>query len=293
MAITAAQVKGLRETTGLGMMECKRALVETNGDQEAAIDLLRKKAGSKVEKKASRTAADGAIGISISEDKKIASMVEVNSETDFVAKGDEFIGFANAVANCVRKDSPADVDALMRLNLESGESVGKTLEEMVSKLGENMTVRRFVRMESRGDQIGQYVHGRRIGALVDLEGGDETLAKDLAMHIAATRPKYISKDDVSHELIDKEKEIFSAQAKDSGKPDEIIEKIVAGQVNKLLNEITLLGRPFVKDDGITISKLLEKASARVHAFHCYEVGEGIEKKVDDFAAEVMAQVKGA
>ena len=292
MAITAAQVKELRERTGLGMMECKGALAETQGDMNAAIDLLRKKAGSKVEKKAGRTASEGAIGVYASPDRKQAVMVEVNSETDFVAKGDDFQVFANAVAAAIAKHKPADVNAVADIKLESGETVAKTREGLVAKLGENISVRRFVRLAAATGQVASYVHGRKIGVLVEMNGGDEALGRDIAMHIAASRPECVSREQVSAELIAKEKEIFIAQAAESGKPPEIIEKMVTGRINKYLGEITLLGQPFVKDPETTVEKLLKKASATIAGFTRYEVGEGIEKKSGDFAAEVMAQVKG-
>lgn len=292
MTITAAQVKELRERTGLGMMECKSALTETQGDMNAAIDLLRKKAGSKVEKKAGRTAAEGAIGVYASPDRKQAVMVEVNSETDFVAKGDDFQEFANAVAAAIAKHKPADVNAVADIKLESGETVAKTREGLVAKLGENISVRRFVRIAAAIGQVANYVHGRKIGVLVEVNGGDESLGRDIAMHIAASRPECVSREQVSAELIAKEKEIFIAQAAESGKPPEIIEKMVTGRINKYLGEITLLGQPFVKDPETSVEKLLKKANATVAGFARYEVGEGIEKKSGDFAAEVMAQVKG-
>lgn len=292
MTITATQVKELRERTGLGMMECKNALTETQGDMNAAIDLLRKKAGSKVEKKAGRTASEGAIGVYVSPDHKQAVMVEVNSETDFVAKGDDFQAFANAVATAIAKHKPADVNAVADIKLESGETVAKTREGLVAKLGENISVRRFVRIAAATGQVASYVHGRKIGVLVEMNGGDETLGRDIAMHIAASRPECVSREQVSAELISKEKEIFIAQAADSGKPPEIIEKMVTGRINKYLGEITLLGQPFVKDPETTVEKLLKNANATVAGFTRYEVGEGIEKKSGDFAAEVMAQVKG-
>jgi len=292
MTITAAQVKELRERTGLGMMECKGALSETQGDMNAAIDLLRKKAGSKVEKKAGRTASEGAIGVYASPDRKQAVMVEVNSETDFVAKGDDFQTFANAVAAAIAKHKPVDVAAVGDIKLDSGETVAKTREGLVSKLGENISVRRFVRLAPAAGQVASYVHGRKIGVLVEMSGGDEGLGRDIAMHIAASRPECVSREQVSAELIAKEKEIFIAQAAESGKPPEIIEKMVTGRINKYLGEITLLGQPFVKDPETTVEKLLKKASATVTSFTRFEVGEGIEKKSGDFAAEVMAQVKG-
>jgi elongation factor Ts len=293
MGISAQEVKELRERTGLGMMECKAALTETNGDMEAAAELLRKKAGAKVEKKAGRIAAEGGIGLFLSADRKTAAIAEVNSETDFVAKGEDFMAFANAVAGCVAQSNPADVDALMTLPLKGGaETVAQVREALVAKLGENMGVRRFVRYVAKG-HVGAYIHGRRIGVLVELEGGDESLAKDIAMHIAASRPECVSKDQVSAGQIAKEKEIFAEQAKQSGKPANIIEKMVEGRVNKYLNEITLLGQPFVKDPETTVEKLLKSVNAKVLRFARFEVGEGIEKKSTDFAAEVMATAKGA
>jgi elongation factor Ts len=293
MSISAQQVKDLRERTGLGMMECKQALTETSGNMQAAEDLLRKKAGAKVEKKAGRTAAEGAIGIYSSADRKLAAMVEVNSETDFVAKGEDFLNFANGVAACAANANPADVEALYRQPLvNGGDNVMKAREGLVMKLGENIGVRRFTRLVSGNGHIGAYVHGRKIGVLVELEGGDDQLAKDIAMHIAASRPECVSKDQVPADLIAKEKEIFAEQAKQSGKPANIIEKMVEGRINKFLNEVTLLGQPFVKDPDTTVEKLLKGRNARALRFTRYEVGEGIEKKTADFAAEVMATVKG-
>ncbi len=294
MAITAAQVKELRERTGLGMMECKAALTESNGDMDAAIEALRKKAGAKVEKKAGRTAAEGAVGAYLSDDRRLAAIVEFNSETDFVAKGDDFIAFANALAARVAKSNPADVDAFSRLPLNDGKSatVEQARADLVAKLGENMAVRRFVRYATDKGHIGNYVHGRKIGVMVELQGGDEALARDIAMHIAASRPAYINKTEVPAAVIEKEKEIFSAQAAESGKPADIIEKMVQGRINKFVNEVTLLGQPFVKDPDTTVEKLLKGKGATVVRFVRYEVGEGIEKAASDFAAEVMAQVKG-
>lgn len=292
MAITAALVKELRERTGAGMMECKKALVETDGDIETAIELMRKSGMAKADKKAGRTAADGLVVIKTSADGKQATIVEINSETDFVAKGDDFINFANAIAARILASKPADLDALMAMPLQDGgESVEHARKELIAKLGENMSVRRFELLETSG-YIGSYMHGTRIGVLVDLEGGDQTLAKDLAMHIAASRPTCVSEENVPAELIEKEKEIFSAQAAESGKPAEIIEKMVGGRIKKFLKEITLLGQPFVKDPDQTIEKLLKGAGAKVNRFTRFEVGEGIEKKTENFADEVMAQVKG-
>lgn len=292
MAITAALVKELRERTGAGMMECKKALVETDGDIEAAIELMRKSGLAKADKKAGRTAADGLVVIKTSADGKQAAVVEVNSETDFVAKGDDFINFANAVADRILAGKPADMDALMAMPLqEGGDSIEDARKALIAKLGENMGVRRFELVETAG-LIASYMHGTRIGVLVDLEGGDETLGKDLAMHIAASRPVCVAESDVSPELIDKEREIFSAQAAESGKPADIIEKMVDGRIKKFLKEITLLGQPFVKDPDQSVEKLLKGAGAKVNRFIRFEVGEGIEKKTENFADEVMAQVKG-
>lgn len=293
MSISAQQVKELRERTGLGMMECKAALQETGGDLEGAIELLRKKAGAKVEKKAGRIAADGTIGLFLDADRKLAAMAEVNSETDFVAKGDDFLAFANACAARAAAANPADVDALMQLPLTSGGgSVAQAREGMVMKLGENIGVRRFTRFAAGSGHIAGYIHGRKIGVLVELDGGDEGLARDIAMHIAASRPEYVSRDQVPADVIAKEKAIFVEQAQTSGKPANIIEKMVEGRVSKYLAEITLLGQPFVKDPDTTVAKLLQGKNAKVVRFARFEVGEGIEKKSTDFAAEVMAQVKG-
>lgn len=292
MSISATQVKELRERTGLGMMECKTALTETSGDMEAAVDLLRMKAGAKVEKKSGRTAADGAIGIQTA--NNIAAMVEVNSETDFVAKGDDFLDFARACAQIVASREPADVDALYTLLLgnDSGRTVGLAREELVAKFGENISVRRFVCFRTAAGRLGAYVHGRKIGVLVELIGGDETLARDLAMHIAASRPEYVSQTQVPTETIAKERAIYTEQAAASGKPANIVAKMVEGRVQKFLNEIALLGQPFVKDPDTTVEKLLAGHNATVVRFHRYEVGEGIDRGPKDFAAEVMAQVKG-
>jgi elongation factor Ts len=289
MAITAAQVKELREMTGLGMMECKQALVEANGDQDAAVEILRKKAGAKVDKKASRIAADGAIAITISANGKTGAIAEVNSETDFVAKGDDFLAFAADVTKSVVDGNPKDVDALMTAN---GSALSKQREALVSKLGENMNVRRFERYETDG-VIGQYLHGRKIGVMVELTGASDELARDIAMHIAASKPQYVSADQVPADVVAKEKEILSEQAKQEGKPAEIVEKMVVGRVNKFLNEICLMGQPFVKDPDTTVEKLLKGAGASVKRFVRFEVGEGMEKRDKDFAAEVMATVKGS
>jgi len=293
-AISAALVKELRERTGAGMMECKKALVETDGDLEAAIEHLRKTGQAKADKKAGRTAAEGRVAVAVSEDGKTAGMVEVNCETDFVANDDNFKAFAEAVAQRVLASRPDDAEALSGLALRDGEAA--TVEEerkaLIAKLGENMAVRRCAVVES-ADQLGVYLHGNRIGVVVAVEGGDQTLAKDLAMHVAASRPICVSEEDVPADVLAKEREIFAAQAAESGKPAEIVAKMVDGRVNKYLKEVTLVGQPFVKDPDTSVEKLLKQAGAKVARFVRLEVGEGVEKKSEDFAAEVMAQVKGS
>lgn len=291
MAITAALVKELRERTGAGMMECKKALVETDGDIDVAIEHMRKTGLAKADKKAGRTAAEGLVVFKSSADGKKAALVEVNCETDFVTKGDDFINFANAVAEAVLESEPADIDALLALPLQGGDSIADTTKALIAKIGENMNVRRFVTKSTDG-VLGAYLHGGRIGVMVELQGGDEALAKDIAMHIAASKPACVSEADVPAELIEKEKEIFSAQAAESGKPAEIIEKMVDGRIKKFLKEVTLLGQPFVKDPDQTVEQLLKAAGATVVGFDRLEVGEGIEKKVENFAEEVMAQAQG-
>ena len=292
MAITASMVKELRERTGAGMMDCKKVLTETDGDLEAAIDVMRKSGAAKADKKAGRVAADGKVVITVSENGQEASIVEVNCETDFVAKDENFINFVNAVGARVLADKPADVDALSSMPLESGETVEEARANLVAKIGENMKVRRFEIITCEDGAVYAYSHGVRIGVAVAMKGGDETLGKDIAMHIAASRPICVSEADVPTETLEKEKEILIAQAEGSGKPIEIIEKMVEGRMRKYLSEITLVGQPFVKDPDQTIAQLLKAAGAEVTSFVRYEVGEGIEKKQEDFAAEVMAQVKG-
>ena len=292
MAITATMVKELRERTGAGMMECKKMLTETNGDMEAAIDTMRKSGAAKADKKAGRVAADGKVVITVSDDGKEASIIEVNCETDFVAKDENFVSFVSAAGAQVLADKPADVAALSALPLDSGETVEETRANLVAKIGENIQVRRFEVLTSEG-QVCAYNHGVRIGVAVSMTGGDEALGKDVAMHIAASRPTCVSEEQVPAELLEKEKEILIAQAEGSGKPMEIIEKMVEGRMRKYLSEITLVGQPFVKDPDQTVGQLLKAAGAEVTAFTRYEVGEGIEKKEEDFAAEVMAQVKGS
>jgi len=291
MAITAALVKELRERTGAGMMECKKMLVETNGDIDVAIENMRKSGAAKADKKAGRIAAEGVVALAASDDGKAAALVDVNCETDFVAKGDDFTGFASAVAAQTLAQNPADMDALSAAAMGDS-TVESTRRDLIAKIGENITVRRFASYNTEG-VVGAYLHGSRIGVLVELKGGDVALAKDIAMHIAASKPACVSEEQVDPALIEKEKEIFSAQAAESGKPAEIIEKMVTGRIAKFLKEITLVGQPFVKDPDQTIAKLLASKGAEVVRFTRLEVGEGIEKKEEDFVAEVMAQAKGA
>ena len=291
MAITAALVKELRDRTGAGMMECKKALTETDGDLDAAIEAMRKSGLAKADKKSGRTAAEGLVAIKTSDDNKTAAIVEVNCETDFVTKGDDFIGFVDEIAAAVLANKPADVAALSALPLSSGASIEDTRKELIAKIGENMSVRRFEIIEN-ADVIGSYKHGDRIGVVVELVGGDEALGKDIAMHIAASKPVCVSEDEVPAEALDNERNIFSAQAAESGKPADIIEKMVEGRIKKYLKEVTLLGQPFVKDPDQTVEKLLKSSNASVKRFIRFEVGEGIEKKQENFADEVMAQIKG-
>ena len=294
MAITAAQVKELRERTGCGMMECKKALVDASGDMEAAAETLRKSGLAKADKKAGRVAAEGVIVVEVSGDSKRGAIVEVNSETDFVARKEEFQDFAKAVVRRVLESAPADVDALLAMPLEDGgPAVEEARRSLIASIGENITVRRFSSREAVKGNLSSYLHGARIGVLVELEGGDGELARDVAMHIAASKPVCIDEDGVSQEMLDKEKEIFSAQAEASGKPPEIVEKMVSGRLRKFLGEITLLGQPFVKDPDQTVGKLLKAAGASVVCFDRFELGEGIEKKAENFAEEVMAQVQGS
>ena len=285
--ITAAMVKELRERTDLGMMECKKALVEANGDMAAAEDLLRIKSGAKAGKAASRVAAEGVIGSFVSSDSKLGALVEVNCETDFVAKNDDFIAFAQAVASAVAERNPADVTAAAELPLATG-SIEESRKALVMKLGENISLRRFARFEAKG-RIAAYLHGTKIGVMVDYSASDPALGKDVAMHIAASKPICVNAGEVPAELLAKEREIYAAQAAESGKPANIIEKMVEGRVAKYLAEVTLLGQPFVKNPDQTVEKLLAEQKAEVHAFKMFVVGQGIEKKVTDFAAEVAAQ----
>ncbi|MCU7930694.1 MAG: translation elongation factor Ts [Candidatus Thiodiazotropha sp. (ex Codakia rugifera)] len=293
MAITASLVKELRERTGAGMMECKKALVETDGNVDAAIEQMRKSGQAKAAKKAGRIAAEGVIVLSFNEDSTQASMVEVNCETDFVGKDDNFTSFAKAVAERVLAGGADEVKTLMEQPLHEGEetTVNQAREALVSKLGENMNVRRFSRFQAGSGKLVSYRHGVRIGVVLELDGGDDELGKDLAMHIAATNPVCLSADQMPQDLLDKEREIVAAQAKESGKPDEIIAKMVDGRMRKYLSENTLLGQAFVKDPDTTVEKLLKSKGASILQYTRFEVGEGIEKKQENFAEEVMAQAK--
>jgi elongation factor Ts len=294
MTITAAQVKELRERTGSGMMECKKALVDAGGDMETAIETLRKTGLAKADKKAGRVAAEGLIAVGVSKDGHSATLVEVNCETDFVAKKAEFQEFANAIAQRILSGRPADIEALLDMPLHDGEetSIELARKSLIASIGENINVRRFARLDATQGLLAHYQHGVRIGVLVALQGGDAQLARDIAMHIAASKPQCVAEADVPGEVIEKEREIFSAQAETSGKPANIIEKMVDGRIRKFLAEITLVGQPFVKDPDQSVGQLLKSAGASVIGFARMELGEGIEKKTENFADEVMAQVKG-
>jgi len=283
MAITAAMVKELRERTGAGMMECKKALVEAGGDMDAAAEQMRISGLAKADKKSGRIAAEGAIGVAVAADSGSVAMVEINCETDFVAKGDEFQGFAQSVAEAVLSGAPADVDTLGSME-SGGQTIEHIRQEMVSKLGENIQVRRFIRHETSDGRIGVYKHGEKIGVITEVSGNSDSLPRDIAMHVAASRPVCVGEADVPKVLV--------AEASESGKPAEIVEKMVQGRLRKYLAEITLLGQAYVKDTDQSVEKLLKDNGAAAQFFTRYEVGEGIEKKQENFADEVMAQVKG-
>ena len=289
MSISASQVKALRERTGAGMMECKKALVEADGDLEAAVEQLRTSGLAKADKKADRVAAEGAIFQAVSGKRWV--LVEVNSETDFVAKDDNFRAFGESVAAAAAGLGSDDVEALGQAKLDSGSTVDEARQQLVAKVGENVQVRRVASLEQTG-HVGSYIHGGRIGVLLGLEGGDEELARDLAMHVAALNPQFRDADQVPADFLEKEKAILRSQAEDSGKPAEIIEKMITGRLNKRLAEITFVGQPFVKDGDVTVGKLLESKQATLGDYVRLEVGEGIEKAEEDFAAEVMQQAKG-
>jgi len=288
--VTAAMVKELREITGLGMMECKKALVETGGDLKSAEDLLRIKSGAKANKAAGRIAAEGVIGAYLSEEGKLSALVEINCETDFVAKNADFLDFASTLAQLVAKHNPSDAAALSAIGLEGG-TVEAKRQVLVQKIGENISIRRFHRIQTTA-KLAQYLHGVKIGVLVEFEGDDE-VGKDLAMHIAFAKPQFMSRDEVAPEVIAREREVLVARAKESGKPANIAEKMVEGGLNKFLGEITLLGQAFIKDDKQTVEKMLAAKRAKLLSYKFFVVGEGIEKRSDDFAAEVAAQAKAA
>lgn len=292
MSVSAALVMKLRERTGAGMMECKKFLVATNGDIELAISEMRKAGQAKADKKADRIAAEGVVVIARSTDGRTAVMIEINSETDFVARDENFTNFAEKVAaTALNNNAINDVNALSNEKLAgSNSTVEQARQELVAKIGENIKLRRIERMVCDG-VIGSYSHGSRIGVLVALKNGDEILAKDIAMHVAASRPMVVNRTQVSAEAIENERDIFTAQARESGKPQEIIDKMIEGRINKFIDEVSLLGQPFVKDPNMKISQLLKEKNAEVVSFLRFEVGEGIEKKEDNFVEEVMAQVR--
>ena len=289
--ISASTVMELRQRTGLGMMECKKALTEAAGDLTKAEELLRIRSGAKASKAAARIAAEGVIGLHVAVNAKAAAIVELNCETDFVARNEDFRAFANQIAEVVARDRPADVVALATRTLASGDTIEARRIALVQKIGENVTVRRFALLEAQG-RIASYVHGMRIGVLVDYTGGNEALGKDLAMHIAATKPIAVSREHVAADVLAKERAIAEARAAESGKPANIVEKMVEGAVAKFLAEVTLLPQPFVKNDKESVNDVVKRQGARVNGFVLYVVGEGIEKRKDDFAGDVAAMTRG-
>lgn len=293
MSITAAMVKELRERTGSGMMECKKALVEASGDLEIAVENMRKAGLAKADKKSGRTAAEGIIGVKVSDDAKTAAIVDINCETDFVAKGDDFVKFVNDVTAALLNSDVETPEQILEMKLANGKTLDEVRRELIAKLGENIAIRRFEKYKMTDGGAACYLHGSKIGVLVELAKADEALGKDIAMHIAAINPSCVSEEQVSEEAINKEKDIFSAQALESGKPAEIVEKMIAGRIKKFLAEVTLLGQPFVKDDKTTVGQLVKAKGNSVVRFTRFEVGEGIEKKEENFAEEVMAQVRGS
>ena len=292
MNVKAAMVKELREQTGSGMMECKRALVEADGNMELAIEQMRKAGLAKADKKANRIAAEGAVFIKSGGDGKFAAIIEINCETDFVTKGDDFLAFADAVVNVAVESDADSIESFMQSRLDDEGTIEQARLRLIARIGENINVRRMQRIANQNSAIGHYLHGSRIGVLVETEGGDNALRRDIAMHIAASKPECVAECDVSEEVLKRERDIFAAQAKESGKPDNIVEKMVAGRLKKFLGEITLVGQPFIKDPDVSIASLLKNKNATVLRFVRYEVGEGIEKKDENFAEEVMAQVRG-
>lgn len=291
MAITAALVKELRERTGAGMMDCKKALMETSADLEAAIDLMRASGAAKAAKKSGRVASEGLVSLTISDDNKNAAILEVNSETDFVTKGSAFIDFVDDLGILALKNKPESLEAFLSQTLSSGETVDEARQGIIAKIGENISVRRLQIVTTENGVLGAYKHGERIAVLTVLSGTDGELAKDIAMHVAASKPECVSEDQLSSELVEREKAIFIEQAKESGKPDNIIEKMIVGRMKKFVNEVTLYGQAFVKDPDTTVGSLVKSKGAEVESFIRYEVGEGMEKKEDNFVEEVMAQAQ--
>lgn len=291
--ITAALVKELRERTGSGMMECKKALAEAGGDLEAAVEILRKAGLAKADKKSGRTAAEGRIALKMTEDGRQAVILEVNSETDFVAKNEDFLKFVEQVAEAALATRAATVEELLASSIGAdGRTIEEVRRQLVAKLGENIHVRRLLRMETENGRLASYLHGSRIGVIVEVVGGSAELARDIAMHIAASRPLWVRAEDVPPAILAKEREILTAQAASSGKPQDVVAKMVEGKLRKYLEEVTLVGQPFVKDPDQSVAELLQKNGASVVRFVRFEVGEGIEKAQTDFAAEVLAQVRG-
>jgi elongation factor Ts len=292
MSISAEAVRQLRERTGAGMMECKKALVETKGDLDAAAELMRRQGLAKADKKSTRVAAEGVVAAAKSADARTAAMAEVNCETDFVARGEEFSAFARLIAAVALSERPATAAALAALHPDGGDSIEERRRSLVAKVGENISIRRFTVLTSP-EHLGVYVHGTRIGALVAIRGGSASLAYDLAMHVAASNPRYLTPAQVPAEVVAKERAILTEQAGSEGKPPEIVAKMVEGRLRKALAEITLAGQLFIKDQDLTIEKLLKGAGAEVVAFERFEVGAGIEKKADDFGAEVARLATGS
>ena len=291
MAITAALVKELRERTGAGMMDCKKALMETSADLEAAIDLMRASGAAKAAKKSGRVASEGLVNLTVSDDNKNAVILEVNSETDFVTKGSAFIDFVGALGSLALKNKPESLEDFLSQTLGSGETVDEARQGIIAKIGENISVRRLQIVTTENGVLGAYKHGELIAVLTVLSGTDGALAKDIAMHVAASKPECVSEDQLSSELVEREKAIFIEQAKESGKPDNIIEKMIVGRMKKFVNEVTLYGQSFVKDPDTTVGALVKSKGTEVESFIRYEVGEGMEKKEDNFVEEVMAQAQ--
>ena len=289
--ISAGLVMELRRRTDAGMMECKKFLIATNGDIEEAIMEMRKAGQAKADKKADRVAAEGMVVVARTADESTAVMIEINSETDFVARDTNFTDFADAVVHAALNTNTTDVTELANANLQDGSTVEQARQQLVVKIGENIKLRRVVRLHCEGGVVGYYLHGSRIGVMVAVKNGTEALAKDIAMHIAASKPLVVSRDQVSTDAIEKEREVFTAQAKESGKPQDIIDKMIEGRINKFVDEVSLLGQPYVKDPNIKVGQLLKEKNAEVISFIRFEVGEGIEKKEDNFVEEVMAQVR--